>query len=182
MKFLFDFFPILLFFGAYHYYDIYVATAVAMAASLLQVGGYWLLHRRFESMHVISLVLIIVFGALTLLLHNPLFVMWKPTILNWLFAIVFAASTWVGEKNLVERLMGSVIHVPPPIWTRVNWAWVGFFFFAGLANIVVAYNFSESFWVNFKLFGLMGLTFVFVIAQGVYLAAHATAVPPSQSN
>jgi len=176
MKFLFDFFPILLFFGAYHYYDIYVATGVAMAASLLQVGGYWLVQRRFERMHLISLALIMIFGALTLLLQNPLFVMWKPTIVNILFALVFAASAYVGEKNLVQRLMEPVIQVPDPIWVRVNWAWVGFFLVSAVANIVVAYSFSEAVWVNFKLFGLMGLTFVFMIGQGVYLAMHATGV------
>ncbi|MFP4295887.1 MAG: septation protein A [Halothiobacillaceae bacterium] len=180
MKFLFDFFPILLFFGVYHYYDIYVATAVAMIASIVQTGGYWLLHRRFERMHLISLALIVVFGSLTLLLRDPQFVMWKPTILNLLFAVVFAASAFIGEKNLVQRLMEPVINVPDRIWQRVNQAWVGFFVVSAAANLIMAYGFSEATWVAFKLFGLMGMTLVFMVGQGLYLAMHAT--QPSAAN
>jgi len=176
MKFLFDFFPILLFFAAYHLYGIYAATAVAMVASVLQIGAGWLLWRKVERMHWISAGLIVFFGGMTLLLHNPLFIMWKPTILNWLFALVFLGSAWIGSKPLVQRMMEHVIQVPREIWHRVNWAWVGFFFVSGVANILVAYQFSESTWVNFKLFGLMGMTFVFMILQGLYLGMYAERV------
>ncbi|MGC9456981.1 MAG: septation protein A [Halothiobacillaceae bacterium] len=182
MKFLFDFFPILLFFGVYHYHDIYVATAVAMVASLVQTGGYWLVQRRFERMHLVSLALIVIFGSMTLLLQDPLFVMWKPTILNLLFAAVFAASAFVGEKNLVQRLMEPVITVPDRIWRRVNHAWVGFFVVSAAANLFVAMQFSEATWVNFKLFGLMGMTLVFMVGQGLYLAMHATESPAEDNH
>ncbi|MFP4154337.1 MAG: inner membrane-spanning protein YciB, partial [Halothiobacillaceae bacterium] len=149
-------------------------------ASIVQTGGYWLLHRRFERMHLISLALIVVFGSLTLLLRDPQFVMWKPTILNLLFAVVFAASAFIGEKNLVQRLMEPVINVPDRIWQRVNQAWVGFFVVSAAANLIVAYGFSEATWVAFKLFGLMGMTLVFMVGQGLYLAMHAT--QPSAAN
>ncbi|MFO7582679.1 septation protein A [Guyparkeria sp.] len=173
MKFLFDFFPILLFFGAYHLEGIYVATAVAMVASVVQIAAGWLMWRKVERMHWISAGLIVLFGGMTLILHNPLFIMWKPTILNWLFALVFLGSAYIGSKPLVQRMMEHVIQVPREIWHRVNWAWVGFFVLSGVANIVVAYQFSEAFWVNFKLFGLMGMTFVFMILQGLYLGMYA---------
>ncbi|HER34376.1 MAG: septation protein A [Halothiobacillaceae bacterium] len=173
MKFLFDFFPILLFFAAYHLAGIYVATAVAMVASVIQIAAGWLVWRKVERMHWISATLIVLFGGMTLILHNPLFIMWKPTILNWLFALVFLGSAFVGSKPLVQRMMEHVIQVPRSIWHRVNWAWVAFFIVSGAANILVAYRFPEAVWVNFKLFGLMGMTFVFMILQGLYLGLHA---------
>lgn len=173
MKFLFDFFPILLFFGAYHLEGIYVATGVAMIASVVQIGVGWLMWRKVERMHWVSAGLIILFGGMTLILHNPLFIMWKPTILNWLFALVFLGSAFIGKKPLVQRMMEHVIQVPGSIWHRVNWAWVGFFVVSGVANILVAYQFSEAVWVNFKLFGLMGMTFLFMILQGLYLGIYA---------
>jgi len=176
MKFLFDFFPILLFFAAYHLYGIYAATAVAMVASVVQIGAGWLLWRKVERMHWISAGLIVFFGGMTLILHNPLFIMWKPTILNWLFALVFLGSAWIGSKPLVQRMMEHVIQVPREIWHRVNWAWVAFFFVSGVVNILVAYQFSQTTWVNFKLFGLMGMTFVFMILQGLYLGMYAERV------
>jgi len=171
MKFLFDLFPIILFFVAYHWGDIYLATAVAVAASVLQIAVYWLWQRRVERMHLISGGLIVVFGAMTLALANPLFIMWKPTIVNFLFAAVFIASGYIGKRTIVEHLMRHVIEVPTAVYRRVNWAWAWFFVFSGVLNIIVAYGFSEAFWVNFKLFGLMGLTFVFMIGQGIYLGA-----------
>lgn len=173
MKFLFDFFPILLFFAAYHLEGIYVATAVAMIASMVQIAAGWLLWRKLERMHWISALLIMLFGGMTLILQNPLFIMWKPTIVNWLFALVFLGSAFVGEKPLVQRMMEHVIQVPRTIWHRVNWAWVSFFLLSGAANIWVAYQFPEAVWVNFKLFGLMGMTFVFMILQGLYLGLYA---------
>ncbi|MCL7743383.1 septation protein A [Guyparkeria hydrothermalis] len=173
MKFLFDFFPILLFFAAYHLEGIYVATAVAMIASVVQIAAGWLMWRKVERMHWVSAGLIVLFGGMTLILHNPLFIMWKPTILNWLFALVFLGSAFIGSKPLVQRMMEHVIQVPRAIWHRVNWAWIGFFVLSGVVNIWVAYEFSEEVWVNFKLFGLMGMTFVFMILQGLYLGLYA---------
>ncbi len=170
MKLLFDLFPVILFFVAYKAAGIYVATAVAIAASFIQVGLYWLKRRRFETMHLVSLGLIAVFGGATLLLQDPVFIKWKPTILNWLFAAVFVGSQFVGEKPLVQRLMGHAVQVPDFAWRRVNLLWAAFFVLSGVANLFVAFNYSEDTWVNFKLFGLMGMTFVFIIAQSFYLA------------
>jgi intracellular septation protein len=172
MKFLFDLFPILLFFLAYKLYDIYVATAVAIGAAFVQTGAYWLKHRRFEKMHVITLGILVLFGGLTLALRDPVFIKWKPTVVNWLFGISFLGSQFIGQRTLVERMMGHAITVPTPVWSRLNWAWSLFFVFMGLLNLYVAYNFSEDTWVNFKLFGMMGLTLVFVFAQAFYLSRY----------
>ena len=196
MKFLFDLFPVLLFFVVYKSFDylpaeaidaantlpfmsltlgkatdaIYLATAVAIIASFIQVTLFWVKHHRFEKMHVISLVLITLFGGATLVLQDPVFIKWKPTLLNWLFALIFLSSQFIGKKPLTQRMMSHAISVPASIWRRVNLAWTAFFAFAGLANLYVAYAFSEQTWVDFKLFGLMGLTLVFVFAQALYLA------------
>lgn len=172
MKFLYDFFPILLFFIAYKAYDIYVATAVAIAAALVQTLGYWLKHRRFEKMHLVTFGLLLVFGGLTLILHDPVFIKWKPTMINWLFAVVFTGSFWIGEKTMIERMMGHAIQVESPVWLRLNWAWILFFISMGVINLYVAFNYEEDTWVNFKLFGMMGLTFVFVIGQALFLSRY----------
>jgi len=173
MKFLYDFFPILLFFIAYKMYGIFVATAVAIAASFAQVMLFWLKHRRFETMQVVTLGLIALLGGATLVFQDENFIKWKPSVVNWLFAAVFLGSQWIGEKPLIQRLMEQHIQVDKQsVWTVVNLSWVGFFIFSGLLNLYVAFNFSTDVWVNFKLFGLMGLTFIFVIAQGIYLTQH----------
>lgn len=170
MKLLYDFFPILLFFVAYKLYGIYVATATAIVATVLQVALFWLRHRRVEKMHVITLAIIVLFGGATLLLKDPVFIKWKPTVAYWLFAAVFLGSQFIGGKSLVERMMGHAIQTTHAVWHRLNLAWVVFFVAMGLVNLYVAYHYSEEAWVNFKLFGLMGLTFLFVLAQGVVLA------------
>lgn len=198
MKFLYDLFPVLLFFLIYKLYGeipavfidtantvlprtltpgkasdaIFLATAVAIVASFAQVSVHWLRHHRFEKMHLVSLALITVFGGATLILQDPVFIKWKPTILNWLFAAVFLISHWVGNKTLAERMMSHAITVPEAVWQRVNLGWIGFFLFAGATNLYVAYTFSEEIWVDFKLFGLMGMTLVFVIVQAFYLARY----------
>jgi len=127
MKFLFDFFPILLFFIAYKLEGIFVATAVAIAASFLQVGLYWLKHRRFETSHLVTLVLIAVFGGLTLFLQDEAFIKWKPTVINWLFAAVFIGSQYIGKKTIVERMMGTSLTLPDFVWVRLNASWAIFF-------------------------------------------------------
>lgn len=170
MKLLYDFFPILLFFVAYKLYGIYVATATAIVATVLQVAVFWLRHRRVEKMHVITLAIIVLFGGATLLLKDPVFIKWKPTVAYWLFAAAFLGSQFIGGKSLVERMMGHAIQTTRAVWQRLNLAWVVFFVAMGLVNLYVAYHYSEETWVNFKLFGLMGLTFLFVLAQGVVLA------------
>ena len=208
MKFLFDFFPILLFFIAYKLYGIYPATAVAIGASFVQVAAFWLKHKRFENMHLVTLALIVVLGGATLLLQDKAFFMWKPTAVNWLFAVVFLGSQFIGNKPIVERMMSHAVEAPKQIWHRLNLSWVTFFTAMGFANLYVANFFfqaeselnqaagkiidldqcntlsgqllelcqhtklMEENWVDFKLFGMMGLTFAFVIAQAFYLARH----------
>ncbi len=172
MKILYDFFPILLFFIAYKLGDIYIATAVAIAAAAAQTLVFWIRHRRFEKMHLITFGLLLFFGGLTLLLRDPVFIKWKPSVVNWLFAAVFLGSHWIGEKPIVERMMRHAIQAPPPVWLRLSWMWITFFISIGLLNLYVAYTYSEETWVNFKLFGMLGITFAFVIAQGFYLGRY----------
>ena len=174
MKFLYDFFPILLFFIAYKMYGIYAATVVAIVASVIQVGTFWLKHRRFENMHLVTLGLIVVLGGATLWLQDERFIKWKPTLVNWLFGLAFLGSQFIGKKPLVERMMSAAVQLPNEIWGRLNLIWVIFFVFMGVANLYVVYNYDTDTWVNFKLFGMMGLTFAFVIAQAFYLARHMT--------
>lgn len=172
MKFLHDLFPVILFFIAYKLYDFYVATAVIIAATLVQVSIGWLRHRKVEKMHLITLLLVVLFGGLTLYLQDPMFLKWKPTVVNWLFALVFLGSQFVGRKPLVERMMGNSVSLPGPVWTRLNIAWTLFFIAMGAANLYVAFTYSEETWVNFKLFGMMGMTFLFIILQAFYLARY----------
>lgn len=191
MKLFFDFLPIVLFFVAYklgggeysfngemvQVDGIYAATAVMIVATLFQVSFTWLRHRTVERAHLITLVLVIVLGGLTLWLQNPDFIKWKPTAVNWLFALVFIAAYLFTDKSLLERMMAQHIQLPNKVWSRLNMAWILFFVGSGLANLYVAFNYDEATWVNFKLFGMLGLTIVFIIAQSVYLTRHATEVP-----
>lgn len=172
MKLLFDLFPILLFFIAYKLQGIYVATVVAIVASFAQVGWFWWRNRRVETMHLVTLALIAVLGGATLWLQDESFIKWKPTIVNWLFGVVFIGSQFVGNKPLIERMMGNAITLPAAIWQRLNLGWATFFIALGGANLYVVYHFDTDTWVNFKLFGMMGLTFAFVIAQAFYLARY----------
>jgi intracellular septation protein len=172
MKFLFDLFPLILFLAAYKLYDIYVATAVAIAAAVLQTGLFWFKFRRFETMHLVTLGILVVFGGLTLALHDPVFIKWKPTVVNWIFGIAFLGSAFFGKATLVERMMSHAIKAPAPVWSRLNLAWVIFFLFMGVLNLYVAFHFSEATWVNFKVFGIMGLTLVFVFGQAFYLSRY----------
>ena len=174
MKFIYDFLPILLFFVAYKLYGIYVATAVAIVATLVMVAGYWLKHRRVEKMHMITLAIISIFGGATLVLQDPTFIMWKPTIAYWLFALVFLGSQYIGGRSVTERMMGHAISAPARVWTGLNLSWVVFFVLMGILNLYVAFNFSEETWVNFKLFGLMSLSLVFILGQGIVIARYAS--------
>lgn len=169
MKLLADFLPIVLFFAAFKLYGIYAATAVAMAASLGQVGYVWLRHRRVETMHVITLAVVLLFGGATLLLKDEMFIKWKPTAVNWLFGLAFLLSQWIGEQPLIQRMLAGNVALPEPVWRRLNLMWTVFFLALGGANLVVVYNFDTETWVNFKLFGLLGLTVAFIIGQSVYL-------------
>ncbi|MFT3742399.1 MAG: septation protein A [Gammaproteobacteria bacterium] len=170
MKLLFDFFPILLFFIAFKFFGIYVATATTMVGALLQVGIYWLKHRRFESLHVITFITIVLLGGTTLIFHNDLFIKWKPTVLYWIFALVFGISRFIGQKPLIQRMLDSQLSLPLKAWQQLNFSWVLFFAIMGAANIYVLYHFSTNAWVNFKLFGTLGFTIVFLVGQGIYMS------------
>ena len=172
MKILFDFFPILLFFIAFKLYDIYVATMVAIAATVVQVGVAWVRTRKVEPTHIITLVLIIVFGGATIYFKDELFIKWKPTVVNWLFGLAFLLSQVFGRRTFVERMMGATIELPANIWRRLNLMWAVFFITLGIVNLVVVYTFDTETWVNFKLFGLLGLTLLFAVGQSVYLSRY----------
>jgi intracellular septation protein len=210
MKLLYDYFPIVLFFITYKLYGIYAATMVAMAASIIQVALFWIKHRRFETMHLVSMSLIVVLGGLTLILRDKAFIMWKPTLVNWAFAAVFLITSFVGEKPLIRRMLGAQLELPKKVWKRLNVLWIAFFLVSGATNIYFVKSFQsaelalsqaaptldkqqlsdlncetdlptkaqplcldarnkENTWVQFKLFGMLGLTFIFVIIQGFYL-------------
>jgi intracellular septation protein len=171
MKFLFDLFPVILFFAAFKVADIYVATAVAIGASFAQVAWLKLRGRRVEPMLWASLAIIAVFGGATLALKDETFIKWKPTVLYWMFGAVLAGALGFG-RNLIRAMLGSQVQLPDPVWARLNWSWIGFFAFMGAANLYVAYNYSTDNWVNFKLFGGMGLMLLFVLAQALLLAKY----------
>jgi len=172
MKLLADFLPILLFFVAFKLYDIFVATAVVIAATALQVGWQWYRQRRVERMPLITLGLIVVLGGATLLWQDETFIKWKPTVVNWLFAVAFLVSQWLGRKPLIAHMLGQNMTLPAAVWKRLNLSWVLFFFSVGVVNLYVAFNFATETWVHFKLFGMLGLTLAFVLIQGFYLVRH----------
>jgi len=204
MKLLFDLFPVILFFLAYtvgkrtpdaatgivsgllgilgmssqvnaEQAPILLATLVAIVATLGQVG--WLLARgrKVDRMLWISLAIIVVMGGATILLRDPTFIKWKPTVLYWAFAGVLLGAAWLFERNLIRSMMEQQVSLPDPVWTRLNLSWGAFFVLMGALNLYVAYHFTESTWVNFKLFGGLGLMVVFVLAQGLYLARYTQA-------
>jgi intracellular septation protein len=172
MKLLFDLFPVLIFFVAFKVYGIYAATAAAIGASFAQIGWLWLRKRKIDKMLWISLGVITIFGGATLLFGNPTFIKWKPTVLYWLFAVTLAAGALVFRKNLVRSVMEKQVSLPEPVWNRLLASWIAFFAAMGALNLYVAYNYSLDAWVNFKLFGGMGLMLVFVLLQGLMLARH----------
>ena len=172
MKLLFDVFPVLLFFIAFKVYDIYVATAVAIGASFGQIGYLLLRGRKIDKMLWVSLGVITVFGGATLLFANETFIKWKPTVLYWLFGAALAIGFLVFRKNLVRSIMENQVTLPEEVWTRLLASWIGFFAAMGAINLYVAYNFSTDAWVNFKLFGGIGLMLVFVLLQALMLSKH----------
>jgi intracellular septation protein len=177
MKFLFDLFPVILFFAAFKATDIYVATGVAIAATFAQVAWLKLRRRRVEPMLWASLAIIVVFGGATLLLRDETFIKWKPTVLYWLFAAVLAGAVLFFRRNLVRAVMGAELKLPEPVWARLNWSWVTFFAAMGALNLFVAFNFSTDLWVDFKLFGGMGLMLLFVLGQALFLARYVESEP-----
>jgi intracellular septation protein len=206
LKLLFDLFPVILFFVAYKLGNSYpeaaaqlaattlggvvadgqipaaqapilLATAVAIVASLLQVGYRLARRQKVEPMLWLSFVVILVFGGATIWLHDETFIKWKPTILYWLFGLILLGGRLFGKRNLLQGLLGTQIVVEARIWEQMLWLWIVFFAAIGVANLVVAFNFPTDQWVNFKLFGLFGLTLVFTLGIGIWLARHMKEVP-----
>ena len=180
MKLLFDFFPIILFFLAYKFFDIYSATAVAMFASVTQVLFFRIKHQHYEKLHLASMALILVLGGATLFFHNPWFIKWKPTGIYWLSALIFLGSNYVGKKPLIRRMMENNVNLPAKIWLRLNYAWAIYFIIMGALNLYVAYCYTTDLWVNFKLFGGVGCMLLFVFIQALYLAKHAVITSSSR--
>ncbi len=172
MKFLFDLFPVFLFFVAFKFFGIYVATAVAMGATFAQIGWVWLRHRKVEKTLWISLGVIVVFGGATLVLRDETFIKWKPTVLYWLFGVSLAVGMLVFKKNLIRTMMEKQVTLPDSIWNKLQASWIVFFVVMGALNLFVAYNFSTDTWVNFKLFGGIGLMLVFVVLQALMLGRY----------
>jgi intracellular septation protein len=173
-KFLFDFFPVLAFFVAFYIPEdrsqgIYLATAVAIVAGFIQIGGYWFLTRKVEKMHLITLAILVLLGGLTLLLQDERFIKWKPTAVYWLFTAVLLGGHYLFGRNLIQSLLGHAIQLPPAVWNNLNNGWAAFFFITGIINLYVAYSFNNVVWVNFKMFGLLGLTLLFAVAQAFYM-------------
>ena len=192
MKLLIDFLPIVIFFLVYKWAPeligavspilspdmvatleatkpIVIATGVLIPATIIQVIYLRVTTGKVEKMHLVTLALVVILGGATLISQNAEFLMWKPTIVNWLFAAAFLGTQWFTEKSLIQRMMEQAMTLPDHVWTRLSYAWVAFFVVSGLANLYVAYTFSEELWVDFKLFGLLGLTILFIIGQSLFL-------------
>ena len=170
MKILSDLLAVILFFATYTLpKNIVWATAVALVIGVLQAAFTWIRHKKLDTMQWVSLALIVVFGGATILLHDARFIMWKPTLLFWVGALVLLASHLMG-KNGLKAMMGKEITLPEGVWRKLTFAWLAFLVLMGLVNLFVAYTFTEAQWVNYKLFGSTALMIVFFIAQGMYLS------------
>jgi intracellular septation protein len=182
MKLLFDLFPVILFFVAFKFSgnNIFLATGVAIVATFVQIGWVWHRHRKVDTMLWISLGVITVFGGATLIFQNETFIKWKPTVLYWLFASVLLGGRVFLKRNLIKVMLEEKMKMPDLAWNRMNLSWVGFFTAMGFANLFVAYSFSTETWVNFKLFGGMGLTFLFVLLQGFMLSKYIEEKSPEE--
>ncbi|MCK5697418.1 MAG: septation protein A [Gammaproteobacteria bacterium] len=182
MKFIYDFLPIIIFFGTYKLTnnDIYAATIAAMIATVIHSAIQWFMHKKLENQHIINLVVILFFGSLTLLFQDDTFIKWKVTVINWIFGLALLGSQFIGKKNIIQRQLDGAIQLPDPIWIRLNMMWVAFFIFCGLLNLYVAFFYGsdlsdearQTVWVDFKMYGMLGLTFVFMIVQIFYIQRH----------
>lgn len=201
MKLLLDFLPIILFFGTFKYAEsskdwaaafatehlgfivsggvvgvkeapVLLATVVVIVATLAQIAVLMARGRKIDTMLWVSLALVVLLGGATIWFHNEEFIKWKPTVLYWAMALALWASARLFGKNLLQKMMGHQVRLPDPVWSRLNTAWIAFFVMMGVLNRYVAYRYSTDIWVNFKLFGGMGLMIAFMLAQGFYLSRH----------
>ncbi len=172
MKILFDLFPILLFFIAFKFAGIYVATGAAIVATILQIAWTKYRHGKIDKMLWVSFAIIVVFGGATLILHDENFIKWKPTVLYWAFSVILLLSDLLFHKNLMRNMLQEKIALPLHIWKRFNLSWSVFFAILGFINLYVAFHYSTDVWVDFKLFGFTALMLVFILAQGVWLSKY----------
>ena len=175
MKQFFDFIPLLVFFAVYKFYDIYTATAALMVVTVLQIAITWFTLRKLEKMHLITLAMVLVFGGFTLFFHDDAFIKWKVTVINLLFSAALLVSQFVLKKPLIKQMLGKEMQLPDAIWSRVNLAWAGFFAVAAATNTYIAFRLPQEVWVNFKVFGLLGMTLLFTVATVFYLYRHLPA-------
>lgn len=192
MKQFIDFIPLLLFFIVYkleprvvevagqsfNLGGIFSATAVLIISSVVVYGALLIRQRKLEKGQWLTLLACLVFGGMTLAFHSETFLKWKAPVVNWLFAVAFLGSHFVGDKVLIKRIMGHALTLPDAVWNRLNVAWIGFFLICGAANLFVAFTFHE-FWVDFKVFGSLGMTVLFLVGQGVYLSRHLHDTDPT---
>lgn len=169
MQLLIDYIPLIIFFAAYFAKGIYFATGVLMAVMPVLLLAQWLMTRKVNRIYLASTALVLVLGTATLFFRNPAFLYWKPTVLNWVIALVFLGSQWIGDKPIAQRFLGSAAELEPSQWRTLNMLWVVYFLIVGTVNIYIAYNFPEEFWVKFKLFGMLGMTIAFIAIQSVWL-------------
>jgi intracellular septation protein len=181
MKFLFDLFPVVLFFLAFKIYDIFVATAIAIAAAVMQISWLWFRHRQVDRMMWSNLAIIVIFGGATLMFQDETFIKWKPTILYWLIASVLLISHLVFRKNLIQAVLEKQMVLPDTVWSKLNLSWMVFFILMGFVNLYVAFSFSVDTWVTFKLFGATGLMLVFIILQVMMLGKYLKGTPQTLS-
>jgi len=174
MKLLLDFFPVIAFFVAYQITDIYVATATIMVAMVFQIIVLWLWKRSIGRMMLLSTLLVLIFGSITLWLRDGIFIQWKPTVIYILLALGFSGAQLLTKLTPMERLMGETVAISSAIWKKINVMWVSVFLFLAIVNLLVVYNFSESVWVNFKLFGVLGITMVATIIQVIWITRHTS--------
>jgi len=180
MQIFLDFLPIIVFFVTYKFAGMFAATAALMGAMSIQIAIQWYRQGTVNKMLLTSGILVGFFGGITLLLRDPIFIQWKPTIVNWLFAAAFLGSRYIGDKTLTERMRGQAIELDNALWRQLNLMWVGNFTFLGVANIYVVYNFDEATWVNFKLFGMLGLTLLMALAQALWIALRTSGQQPEE--
>jgi len=179
MQVLADFFPLILFFAAFKWQGIFVATGVAIAASIVQILWFhW--KRKLTTVHWLSFAIIVVFGGATLLLHDENFIKWKPTVLYWAFALILAGGKLIFRRDVISNVLRN-FELPLPVWTRVTWAWTAFLALMGILNLYVAFSYPLATWVNFKVWGATGLCLLFAVVQALFLARYMSDERPSQT-
>ena len=169
MQFLTEYIPIIIFIIAYFNGGIFFATKALMVAMPIGFLMQWIVTKKINKIYLGSTLLVIVLGAATIFFKNPTFLYWKPTVLNWLIALVFLGSQFIGEEPIIKRMLKQAAVLKKNQWNKLNLMWVLFFLFSGTINIYVAYNYPEEFWVKFKLIGLLGITLIFIIIQSIWL-------------